>query len=177
MRASWLIPRRFREVQDGGSSQAGFLNRLVTDGLELVARRACLHPIHTIVVIALLASTTYVGLLEGSLFDSVLNVSSPPGQVDNEFLLKGGRSLRLGQSTGWRWQVDDTAQVDVGEVGFNSLGLFCLIFDRWKICCLHIQNPYFIVCPAFSPNNFCFSRFLNALSKDGSARRACPASG
>jgi hydroxymethylglutaryl-CoA reductase (NADPH) len=55
----------------------------------------------------LLASTTYVGLLEGSLFDSVRNSRNIAGQVDVDTLLQGSRNLRLGESTSWKWQVED----------------------------------------------------------------------
>ncbi|OJD14773.1 hydroxymethylglutaryl-CoA reductase (NADPH) [Emergomyces pasteurianus Ep9510] len=112
MRASWLIPQRFRNVNAADSAEAGWLNRRLTKALQAVSRRACLHPIHTIVVIALLASTTYVGLLEGSLFDAVRDVGAGPGQLDVEPLLKGARNLRLGDATGWRWQVDNAVQLE-----------------------------------------------------------------
>lgn len=116
MRGSWLIPQRFRNVNAADSAEAGWLNRRLTTVLQTVSRRACLHPIHTIVVIALLASTTYVGLLEGSLFDAVRDVGAGPGQLDVEPLLKGARNLRLGEATGWRWQVDNAAQVEDTKV-------------------------------------------------------------
>jgi hydroxymethylglutaryl-CoA reductase (NADPH) len=118
MRGSWLIPQRFREVNSVDSAEAGWLNRRVTAVLQSIARRACMHPIHTIVVIALLASTTYVGLLEGSLFDSVRDAGYGPGQLDVVALLEGGRNLRLGQQTSWRWQVDDNALLADREVCF-----------------------------------------------------------
>lgn len=66
-----------------------------------------MHPIHTIVVIALLASTSYVGLLEGSLFETGSGSKYGPGQVDVKSLLEGSRNLRLGDQTSWRWQIDD----------------------------------------------------------------------
>ncbi|EGC45925.1 HMG-CoA reductase [Histoplasma capsulatum var. duboisii H88] len=112
MRGSWLIPKRFRNVNAADSAEAGWLNRRLTTALQKAASRACLHPIHTIVVIALLASTTYVGLLEGSLFDAARDVGAGPGQLDVESLLNGARTLRLGETTGWRWQVGNDAQVE-----------------------------------------------------------------
>ncbi|EEH34744.2 3-hydroxy-3-methylglutaryl-coenzyme A reductase [Paracoccidioides lutzii Pb01] len=127
MRGSWLIPQRFRDVNAADSADAGWLNRRLTQGLQAVSRRACLHPIHTIVVIAVLASTTYVGLLEGSLFDAVRDVGAGPGQLDVEPLLKGARNLRLGEATGWRWQVDDTAEVE-GNEAVQHLALTTFIF-------------------------------------------------
>lgn len=113
MRGSSLIPERFRA---SGSAEAGWLNKKVVTGLRSVSRRACMHPIHTIVVVALLASTTYVGLLEGSLFDSTRESRDGPRQLDVQSLLEGGRSLRLGEQTSWRWQVDDSPDVETQEV-------------------------------------------------------------
>lgn len=114
MRGSSLIPERFRT--SGDDTEAGWVNKKVVTGLQSVSRRACVHPIHTIVVIALLASTTYVGLLEGSLFDSTREPRDGPRQLDVQSLLEGGRSLRLGEQTSWKWQVDDSPNVESSEV-------------------------------------------------------------
>lgn len=67
-------------------------------------------------MIALLASTTYVGLLEGSLFDSFRNPKHASGQVDVDSLLLGSRSLRLGEDTYWKWQVEESAMQEEYEV-------------------------------------------------------------
>ena len=80
--ATSLITRHFRSAGEDRDSEPGWLKRQVTSGLQSISRRACVHPIHTIVVIALLASTTYVGLLEGSFFDTVRNPRDLAGQVD-----------------------------------------------------------------------------------------------
>ncbi|PGG98462.1 hydroxymethylglutaryl-CoA reductase (NADPH) [Blastomyces parvus] len=127
MRGSWLIPQRFRNVNAADSAEAGWLNRRLTTALQAVSSRACLHPIHTIVVIALLASTTYVGLLEGSLFDAVRDVGAGPGQLDVEPLLTGARNLRLGEATGWRWQIDNAVQVE-DEKNVQHLALTTFVF-------------------------------------------------
>lgn len=67
-----------------------------------------MHPIHTIVVIALLASTSYVGLLQQSLFETAGQTSHLQGHVDVDSLLEGGRTLELSSRTSWRWQPDNT---------------------------------------------------------------------
>ncbi|RAH43985.1 HMG-CoA reductase [Aspergillus brunneoviolaceus CBS 621.78] len=113
--ASTLIPRKSRTAEEDRDAEPGWLKRQVTSGLQFISRRACLHPIHTIVVIALLASTTYVGLLEGSLFDSFKNPRNVPGQVDVDTLLRGSRNLRLGESTSWKWQVEDAPTIQDSE--------------------------------------------------------------
>ena len=112
--AATLIPRKWRATDAEGDARPSWLKRQVTGGLQSISRRACAHPIHTIVVVALLASTTYVGLIEGSIFDSIRNPKNVAGQVDVDTLLQGGRILRLGESTSWKWQVEDALNpVDV----------------------------------------------------------------
>lgn len=69
-----------------------------------MSQRVCMHPIHTIVFVALLASTSYVGLLDGSLLEATGDSKYGPGQVDVQSLLEGGRNLRLSDQTAWRWQ-------------------------------------------------------------------------
>lgn len=121
--ASTLIPRKSRTTEEDRDAEPGWLKRQVTSGLQFISRRACLHPIHTIVVIALLASTTYVGLLEGSLFDSFKNPRNVPGQVDVDTLLRGSRNLRLGESTSWKWQVEDAPTIQDSEVSICLIDL------------------------------------------------------
>lgn len=111
-----LIPRRFRPTGAEASNEPSWLRRQVSGLLASASARACIHPIHTIVVIALLASTTYVGLLEGSIFDAVRTSDSKPGQLDTKTLFQGSRSLRLGERTSWRWQIEDNGTAETDEV-------------------------------------------------------------
>ncbi|KAL4735520.1 hydroxymethylglutaryl-coenzyme A reductase-domain-containing protein [Aspergillus similis] len=124
--ASVLIRRKFG-TEGGSDAEPSWLKRQVTGCLQSISRRACIHPIHTIVVIALLASTTYVGLLEGSLFDSLRNSNNGAGYVDVDSLLLGNRSLRLGDSTSWKWQVEDSLNQEDHKVD-QHLALTTLIF-------------------------------------------------
>lgn len=82
-----------------------WLNKKVTPTIQTLSRRACLHPIHTIVIVAVLASTTYISLLESSLFDSVKTKAT--GNADWSSLIEGSRQLRVGSETGWKWQPSD----------------------------------------------------------------------
>lgn len=119
--ATTFIARKFRAAGQGEKdAEPGWLKRQVTGGLQAISRRACHHPIHTIVVIALLASTTYVGLLEGSLFDTFRNPRNVAGQVDVDTLLLGSRNLRLGENTAWKWQAEDPAMPEDYKVGSSS---------------------------------------------------------
>lgn len=118
--AASFITRKFQPSGKGDDdAEPGWLKRQVTGGLQAISRRACLHPIHTIVVIALLASTTYVGLLEGSLFDTFKNPRNVAGQVDVDTLLLGSRNLRLGENTAWKWQAEDAGMPEDRKVDLS----------------------------------------------------------
>ncbi|KAF3396811.1 3-hydroxy-3-methylglutaryl-coenzyme A reductase [Talaromyces pinophilus] len=119
-----LIPRQFRASSQDETPEPSWLRNKITGTLQSVARRACAHPIHTIGVIALLASTTYVGLLEGSIFDA----KGGSGQLDPASLLHGSRNLRLGEQTAWRWQLEDKVVSDPGEIA-QHLALTTLVFS------------------------------------------------
>ena len=71
--ASSFLPSRFRGQQAAtrNSAPSWFSNR-ITPLLQTLASLTSLHPIHTIVIVAVLASSTYLGLLEESLFDVLL---------------------------------------------------------------------------------------------------------
>lgn len=118
--ATSLISKRLRSAEDT-DAEPSWIRRQVTSVLQSVSRRACVHPIHTIGVIALLASTTYVGLLEGSLLDSTRNPRNVAGLVDTDALIQGSRTLRLGESTSWKWQAEDT-WVDTTVSSFAPMG-------------------------------------------------------
>jgi hydroxymethylglutaryl-CoA reductase (NADPH) len=127
--ATSFISKRLRSTEEEQKAEPGWLRRQIVSGLQSISRRACVHPIHTIVVIALLASTTYVGLLEGSLLDTVRDPRSVAGQVDTDALLQGSRNLRLGESTSWKWQAED-AWTDSEVSGHHLLFYFGSITDK-----------------------------------------------
>lgn len=105
--ASSFLPSRFRGEQPATQAAApSWLNKKITPLLQTLSKIASSHPIHTIVVVALLASSTYIGLLEDSLFDA----SSSVRRAEWSSLIEGSRNLRAGPDTAWAWQnVDDTA--------------------------------------------------------------------
>lgn len=125
-----FIPRRFRPTGAEDTSQPSWLRRQVTSILSSASTSACVHPIHTIVIIALLASTTYIGLLEGSIFDVVRTTDGKAGQLDLKNLFHGSRNLRLGERTSWHWQIEDNVTAEADEV---CLSLLALIKGREKI--------------------------------------------
>ncbi|KAK2744641.1 3-hydroxy-3-methylglutaryl-coenzyme A (HMG-CoA) reductase isozyme [Myotisia sp. PD_48] len=130
MRGSSLLPKRFRDANSSDNVAPGWFNRQVTGALKSASLRACKHPIHTIVAIALLASTTYVGLLDGSLIHSTEGVDRHTGQIDVKGFLDGGRNLRLGPDTRWKWQVDDGSSFEADNTVPQHLALTTFVFPH-----------------------------------------------
>ena len=113
--ASFLPARLRHEHGHAGSSNPSYINRQITQVLQWVSRSAFTHPIHTICFVALLASTSYVGLLEGSLTDHT-SLGNNQGSTDLHSLMQAGRGLRLGEETSWRWQADNGDRQGLNEV-------------------------------------------------------------
>ncbi|KAL9025864.1 MAG: hypothetical protein Q9196_005386 [Gyalolechia fulgens] len=108
-----FLPARFRS--DHGHvapSKPGYLHRHVTAKLQSIARSAFTHPIHTIVFVALLASTSYIGVLEGSLLEPNASTGNASRAADLPSLLEGGRQLRISEQSGWKWQVEQDRTVE-----------------------------------------------------------------
>ncbi|KAI0409972.1 3-hydroxy-3-methylglutaryl-coenzyme A reductase [Xylaria palmicola] len=102
--ASSFLPSRFRGGQPSDAqAPPSKANKKITPILQFFSRLACSHPVHTIVVIALLASTAYVGAMRESLLDATRNVRN----AEWSSLAEGSRILRTGPETGWRWQASD----------------------------------------------------------------------
>ncbi|KAF8477544.1 hydroxymethylglutaryl-coenzyme A reductase-domain-containing protein [Kalaharituber pfeilii] len=86
----------------GAESTVGSRWDFITPPLLGISKRACTHPIHTIGFIGLLASTTYVSILENSLFegfgsrDGVVNL----GYGQKSVILEEGRWKEVGQVNG-----------------------------------------------------------------------------
>jgi hydroxymethylglutaryl-CoA reductase (NADPH) len=114
MRGSNLLPRQLRSL---GASES-WVSRTITSKLLSTSSLACQHPIHTLVVIALLASTSYIGLLQESLFDSAGQTRN--GKVDVASLLEGGRTLELSSRTLWKWHLEDDHSFDEQDKVSNS---------------------------------------------------------
>ncbi|KAL2263330.1 hypothetical protein VTK26DRAFT_7210 [Humicola hyalothermophila] len=104
MIASNFLPSRFRGEQPSTQNVApSWLNKKVTPLLQVLSRLTSTHPIHTIVIVALLASSSYIGLLEESLFDATRGVRG----AEWSSLVEGSRVLRAGEDTAWKWQPQD----------------------------------------------------------------------
>ena len=119
-----LLPSRFRGPQHGSSNaEPGWLNRKITSVVQALSRRACIHPIHTVVIVAFLASTTYIGLLQESLFEGL---PTRAGKAEWGSLVEGSRQLYTGEDTAWKWQAQDN---DVpAPAGADHLALLTFVF-------------------------------------------------
>lgn len=113
--ASFLPARLRHEHNNGAPANPGYINRQITRLLQTVSRSAFTYPIHTIVFVALLASTSYMGLLQGSLFDHT-SLGTGSGSTDLNSLVEGSRRLRLGEETSWKWQADNGVAEDAATV-------------------------------------------------------------
>ena len=111
-----LLPARFRLGYNSNTAPPSWLNQWISPFLHTLTRQSCTHPIHTIIFILLLASTSYVGFLEGGLANPRLQSSSSAGSIDYETLVGDGRQLKLGQETAWKWQQDSRAADEIQSV-------------------------------------------------------------
>lgn len=126
MIASSFLPSRFRGEQPATEAVAApsWINKKVTPILQALSTVTSSHPIQTIVVVALLASSTYIGLLQESIFD----VGRDVRKEEWPSLVEGSRRLRAGEDTAWKWQAfDDDAPVPAGA---DNLALLTLVFPE-----------------------------------------------
>ncbi|KAF7539693.1 hypothetical protein G7054_g1976 [Neopestalotiopsis clavispora] len=125
MIASFFLPSRFRgERPNAQPAPPSAINKRVTPILQFVTKIACLHPIYTICIVAILASTTYVGVVKESLVDVTQSVR----RAEWGSLVEGSRSLIAGPETSWKWQnFDSDAKVPKDA---DHLALITLVFPE-----------------------------------------------
>src|SRR6478735_3405053 len=126
--ASILLPKRFRgEAPVTEKTTPSWASKRLTPIAQFLSRLACSHPIHTVDVVAVLASTSYVGLLQESLFNTDVE-SATLGKADWSTLVEGSRVLRAGPETAWNWKaVEQDAVPDAGSDA-DHLALLTLVF-------------------------------------------------
>ncbi|RYP16761.1 hypothetical protein DL765_004938 [Monosporascus sp. GIB2] len=107
--ASSFLPSRFRgEQPTSAAAPPSKLNKAITPILQFFSTKACRHPIHTICIVALLASTSYIGVFK----ESILDVTRSERNADWSSLTEGSRSLLASPDTQWRWQeIDADAKI------------------------------------------------------------------
>ncbi|QIW99512.1 hypothetical protein AMS68_005030 [Peltaster fructicola] len=122
-----LIPMRWRRNAEPArpDSAPGFYNRQITPFLQTISHQACTHPIYTLAAFAILASTTYRGLLETGFFAPA--VVSAVDRIDLASLASGSRQLHLGPETAWKWQIEEQTQGVLGQQE-TDLSLVTLTF-------------------------------------------------
>ena len=105
MNAASLLPSRFRGEQSttAAPQPPSRMNKAITPVLQFFSTKACHHPIHTICIVALLASTSYIGVFR----ESLLDVTRSTRNADWSSLTEGSRSLLAGPDTQWKWQEFD----------------------------------------------------------------------
>ncbi|KAG6001319.1 hypothetical protein E4U21_004509 [Claviceps maximensis] len=101
MVSSSSLPTRFRGEPDRTQTppSPSRIGKKIAPLLQFLAKAACSHPIHTVVVIAVLASTSYVGLIQ----DSLLKGPARLGKADWSSLVEGSRNLVASADTKWQW--------------------------------------------------------------------------
>ena len=96
-----FLPARFRGEQPIAKvNTPSWFSKKVTPVLECFARISSLRPIYTVTIVAALASTSYIGLLEdGGIGSSRFGVR--PAWSDLE---KTSQTFRTGEELAWTWQ-------------------------------------------------------------------------
>jgi hypothetical protein len=99
------LTSRWQSTGDHQKTSPNWFDRHVNPLLLSVAKKACTHPIHTIVTIAFLASYSYLGVLDKGLLESGIEEAS--SRVDFQTLLAGSKRLRIGEETSWQWEAEE----------------------------------------------------------------------
>jgi N-terminal domain with HPIH motif len=107
MLAAWLFPAARRGEEADQHKTPGVLSRSLTPVLLSFSKCASTHPVYTIIATAFLASTTYLGLLESSLFGHRISANNAIGRIDLKYLLAGSKKLYSGPETTWKWTAED----------------------------------------------------------------------
>jgi hydroxymethylglutaryl-CoA reductase (NADPH) len=103
-----LLPARWRSAEDNQEHRKPtWLSKHLNPHLTALSKRATVHPIYTIVLVAVLASTTYLGLLESSLFDRQAPSQGVGGHVDFDTLVAGSKKLYTNADNGWKWAIEE----------------------------------------------------------------------
>lgn len=89
------------------TTHVGYLGKQVISWLSLLSRLACEHPLRTVAFFTIIASTSYISLLETDLFEPPATTSNAAGQLGFEAFTAGSKTLSLGPETQWRWQNGD----------------------------------------------------------------------
>ena len=113
-----FLTSRWQSATPQAKTTPNWFAHTISPVLLSVAKKACTHPIHTIVTIAFLGSYSYIGVLDKGLLDT----ETAPGRVDLQTLLAGSKQLHVGAETNWQWQVEEAgASTQARELALITL--------------------------------------------------------
>ena len=131
-----FLPARFRGEQPVARvNTPSWLSKKVTPFLEAFARLSSSRPIYTVTIVAALASTSYIGLLEDGSFGSS-KIGAKPGWSALE---ETSQTLRTGEDTAWTWQAVRLSS-DTPE-GVDHLALLTLDFSEQTLSGVSAKPP------------------------------------
>lgn len=122
------LTSRWQSNGDTKKTSPTWFDRHANPLLLSVAKKACTHPIHTIVTIAFLASYSYLGVLDKSLLDSGIEEAAS-SKVDFQTLLAGSKVLRVGEETAWQWEAEES-RIAVNKNKAQEIALVTLVFPE-----------------------------------------------
>ncbi|KAH8723791.1 3-hydroxy-3-methylglutaryl-coenzyme A reductase [Phaeosphaeriaceae sp. PMI808] len=122
------LTSRWQSAGDSKKTSPGWYDRSISPILLAIAKKACTHPIHTIVTIALVASYSYLGILDKGLLERDTNISS--GRVDFQTLLAGSQRLRVGEETSFLWETEEGKAGTHHGKPATELALVTLVFPE-----------------------------------------------
>lgn len=120
------LTSRWQTAGDPKKTSPGWFDRNFSPVLLSVAKKACTHPIHTIVTLALIGSYSYLGVLDKGLLERGIDKSV--GRVDFQTLLAGSKQLRVGEETSWQWESVEAAAGSYKNA--QEIALVTLVFPE-----------------------------------------------
>ncbi|KAH6989869.1 hydroxymethylglutaryl-coenzyme A reductase-domain-containing protein [Ilyonectria destructans] len=106
-------------------ANTSWLNKKVTPFLQLLPRLTSVNPIPVVTFVALLASFTYIVLLEDTLSGAANGFAAESTETKWPSLVRGSRRLRVTPDSNWTWHGDDS---ELSPPEIDHLALVTLIF-------------------------------------------------
>jgi hydroxymethylglutaryl-CoA reductase (NADPH) len=122
------LTSRWQSTGEQKKTSPTWFDRHFSPILLSVAKKACTHPIHTIVTIAFLASYSYLGVLDKGLLES--GIEEVSSRVDFHTLLAGSKRLRVGEETSWQWEAEEPKTAVYKDKTAQELALVTLVFPE-----------------------------------------------
>ncbi|KAL5118576.1 3-hydroxy-3-methylglutaryl-coenzyme A (HMG-CoA) reductase isozyme [Pleosporales sp. CAS-2024a] len=134
-----FLTGRWHAPRDAAMARPGWYDGHIAPVLLAVARKACTHPIHTIVTIAFVASYSYLGVLDQGLLERDADAAAhQAGRLDFHTLLAGSKQLRIGPDTSWQWDAHTHAHAHAARPA-HDVALVTLVFPDTST--LHSPPP------------------------------------